>query len=111
MMAGALSRSIRTCATPAVLLVAVVLLLPPLVHATTQVGDGHDAPLSFRLKRGFDVPQSKWKANPLVALRVDDAAAEIPQPPRRVRAIADVEPPSEQPHDRSPDPLRGPPLK
>jgi len=104
------ARSVRTSATLALLLIGVVLLLPPLVHATTHLGDGRDSAPSFRLKRAFDVPQSKWTVSPLEPQRLDRSTVEASAAFHRWHAAADLDVLQEHQHHRSPDPLRGPPL-
>jgi hypothetical protein len=95
----------------ALALIATVLLLPPLVHATTHLGDGHDTAASFRLKRAFDVPQSKWTVTPPEREPFDHDVAEASAPLLRWQRAADIALMPGHQHHRSPDPLRGPPLK
>jgi hypothetical protein len=103
-------RSIRAYRTAGVLVAAVILLLPPLVRATARIGDGRESPTAVRLNRGFDVPLSKWKMSPPVAVSFEQAPLEISTPSHGWQSVADFEVLSESQHHRSPDPLRGPPL-
>lgn len=87
-----------------------MLLLPPLVRATAHLHDGRDSPSSFRLNRAFDVPQSKWTVSPPDAQCFDCTPVAVSAPSHFLHAAADFEAPLEHQTDRSPDPLRGPPL-
>src|SRR5581483_3383552 len=102
--------SLRTTATMAMLLIGAVLLVPQLVHATTHFADGRDTAPTFRLKRAFDVPQSKWTINPPETQPFDRTLADASAPLQRWHNTSDADVLPEHQHHRSPDPLRGPPL-
>jgi len=92
------------------LLIMVMCLLPPLVRATAHLQDVIRSPSTFRLNRGFDVPASKWTADPLVRDSLDDTVTTDSSrswPPPHTGVDAGLLPNHQ--HDRCPDPLRGPP--
>jgi hypothetical protein len=94
----------------AFLLAVLVLLLPPLVRATAPALRAPESPFSFRLNRAFDMPESKWRVAPTAAESLAGAVPEIlsdvlPQ----WHTLPDEELQRDYQHDRSPDPLRGPP--
>ena len=101
-------RHVRLCVA---LIVATLLVVPPLVRATQHFDNGSASSL-LRLNRGFAAPETKSQVLPpshnavVQALAVD----EPPVPPiaRRVHAFDECLPDS--PPDSPPDALRGPPL-
>jgi hypothetical protein len=95
----------------AFLLAIVVVLLPPLIRATYPTLRAPESSTSFRLNRGFDMPESKWRMTPSVAETLDGALphAALDHPPSW-RTLPDAALPADHQYDRSPDPLRGPPL-
>jgi hypothetical protein len=110
MMVRSVSRSTRLCGTLPFLLIAVMLLLPPLLRATARLHDGRDTPSSFRLNRGFDVPQSRWKPEPARTQCFDGVQPVAPAQAARRYTLADSTDLLEPQHEQSPDPQRGPPL-
>lgn len=97
--------------TLAFLLVIVVLVLPPLVRATYPALRAPESPQLFRLNRGFDMPESKWRVIPSVAETLESAVPEAVSralPPWHKIPDATLLPDLQ--YDRSPDPLRGPPV-
>jgi hypothetical protein len=96
--------------TAAALIVAVILLVPPLVRASAHLRRPSESPITFRLNRGFQVPQSKTTVIPPPIGRFDAASgvqAVVALPVQRI--VVDRGPCLDQ-HRRCPDPLRGPPV-
>jgi hypothetical protein len=95
----------------AFLLAMVVLLLPPLVRATSPALRAPESSTSFRLNRGFDMPESKWRVTPSVVETLDSSLLDTALdhlPAWHTLPDATLLP--DHQYDRSPDPLRGPPL-
>jgi hypothetical protein len=92
----------------AVLLIAVMFCVPPLVRATARLKS--NAVTQFRLNRGFHLPESKLKVAPPLS-----RPAQLPSTmePPLLQVVGSVPPIDEVvlcfQHDRSPDPQRGPP--
>jgi hypothetical protein len=107
-MMSALSRTKRMWL--AFVLAIVVLSLPPLVRATSPALRAPESSTSFRLNRGFDMPESKWRVAPSIAETFESAVPEavsgvLPQ----WHTLPDAPLVPDHQYDRSPDPLRGPP--
>jgi len=95
-----------------VLVVAAMLLwVPPLVRAASPADRTHASPLTLRLNRGFDAPETKP--------RLTAPAHEIPFPPSK-HGVESATPPSVAPfavdvaipaftHEGEPGIVRGPP--
>src|SRR5262245_27046131 len=106
---AAVSHCVRTKSL-AFLVAIVVLLLPPLVRATSPALRAPESSSTFRLNRGFDMPESKWRMTPSVAETLDGAVPDgvsgnLPS----WHTLPDATLLPDHQYDRSPDPLRGPP--
>lgn len=110
MTPAAATRAGRTSAAFACVLVAVILLIPSLVYATTHLRHRDDTSSSLRLRRGFDVPQTKWTLSPPAAGTFDRTTTDVSVRPRAWQQDAIADALLAPQHHRSPDPLRGPPL-
>ena len=95
------------------MLVAVVILLcPPLLRANARFRRPTDAPSTFRLNRGFDVPETKSTLDPPVD-RVSADTVDVREglAPLALAAIDEIPLGVDNQHRQSPDPLRGPPTR
>jgi hypothetical protein len=106
-------RALSGCGRPrslAFLLAILVLVLPPLVRATSSPLRAPESSSSIRLNRSFDMPESKWRVIPSVAESLDGAVPEVVSGALRAwHTPPDTELLPDHQNDRSPDPLRGPP--
>jgi hypothetical protein len=94
----------------ALLIAIVVLLLPPLVRATSPALRAPESSTSFRLNRGFDMPESKWRVTLSVAETLNGALPNVALDYLPAwHAVPDATLRPDHQYDRSPDPLRGPP--
>jgi hypothetical protein len=107
------NRRWRDITYPSALLVAALIVVPALVRATERVSPSSSSTTQFRLVRGFDAPESKFR---VASPPRDESPAEIAfehaaseQDPEPFVAACPEAPPASQ-LDRSPDALRGPPL-
>jgi hypothetical protein len=93
------------------MIAVVILLVPPLVRASAHLRRPSESPITFRLIRGFQVPQSKTTIIPPPIDRQFDATHRaqtiIARPVQRI--VVPRRPCLDQ-HRQSPDPLRGPPV-
>jgi hypothetical protein len=102
-----LSRRYRTAAA---LLAVVILLVPPLVRASAHLRRPSDGPITFRLNRGFDLPETKSTVAPPVDGRFELVTSlRISIPPEQRHVAVQCEQSCLDQHRQSPDPLRGPP--
>ena len=91
-------------------LIATLLFVPPLVHATQHLSRGTTSSL-LRLNRGFDAPETKCQLAPPRDVVLRCIVLEEPNSAQIARrALAADEPIPDSPRDSTPDALRGPPL-
>jgi hypothetical protein len=94
----------------AFLLAIVVLVVPPLVRAHAPALRAPESSSSFRLNRGFDMPESKWRVAPSIAETLEWTSPEaVTAGLSPWQNVPDATLLPDHRYDRSPDPLRGPP--
>lgn len=95
----------------ALVIVAALVCLPPLVRATQPLDPG-SGPQPIRLNRGFAAPEAKAQVAPpsqiVIARAITRDAPQVPELTHPPRPVGDAIPDSP---DASPDTLRGPPVR